>query len=210
MMTTEKTETRIALDELMRERGIDAETADRVLDGMTAETHEQMLATLRAVDVEKQQLRERIAATPIIGQALCPRRDWKTADDRYDCTKRALALTAAYAEKHGTTVEALCAALVDGHGTIADQIEMHGDDPRTTLWGTSFYAMRFRLADAVTVACADRLRAERETREAARDAAWTARGLVRCDRCGGAGGAKHWPGFTCYDCDGIGATPREH
>lgn len=45
----------------------------------------------------------------------------------------------------------------------------------------------------------------RNARRAAEDAAWTAKGLTRCDRCGGAGGASHWPGFTCYDCGGHGA-----
>lgn len=34
--------------------------------------------------------------------------------------------------------------------------------------------------------------------------------LVRCQRCGGAGGFNHWPGFTCYDCNGTGAEdPRQ-
>jgi len=28
-----------------------------------------------------------------------------------------------------------------------------------------------------------------------------------CERCGGAGGSKSWPGFTCYGCDGLGWVP---
>lgn len=26
-----------------------------------------------------------------------------------------------------------------------------------------------------------------------------------CDRCGGLGGASHWPGFTCFECNGAGS-----
>jgi hypothetical protein len=34
--------------------------------------------------------------------------------------------------------------------------------------------------------------------------------VERCRRCGGAGGAQCWPGWTCYDCRGVGtAPPRE-
>lgn len=28
-----------------------------------------------------------------------------------------------------------------------------------------------------------------------------------CTRCGGAGGWKHWPGYTCYRCNGTGVDP---
>jgi hypothetical protein len=30
------------------------------------------------------------------------------------------------------------------------------------------------------------------------------RGLQLCHRCGGAGGASQWPGYTCFDCGGKG------
>lgn len=30
-----------------------------------------------------------------------------------------------------------------------------------------------------------------------------------CDRCGGVGGASHWPGYTCYKCTGKGWTPKQ-
>jgi len=49
--------------------------------------------------------------------------------------------------------------------------------------------------------------ADRTARAAVRaeqDMAWAARGLARCQRCGGAGGHSSWPGFNCYDCDGRG------
>ena len=49
----------------------------------------------------------------------------------------------------------------------------------------------------------------RQAKHAEQDAAWQARGLVRCKRCGGAGGSSHWPGFTCYECGGHGATPAD-
>jgi len=35
------------------------------------------------------------------------------------------------------------------------------------------------------------------------------RGLQLCERCGGAGGASQWPGFTCYDCVGKGYTEKK-
>ena len=33
-----------------------------------------------------------------------------------------------------------------------------------------------------------------------------ASGREICDRCGGAGGASQWPGFTCFECNGAGST----
>jgi hypothetical protein len=35
-----------------------------------------------------------------------------------------------------------------------------------------------------------------------------ARGVFSCQRCGGAGGAQKWPGWTCYDCGGDGIDHR--
>lgn len=32
-----------------------------------------------------------------------------------------------------------------------------------------------------------------------------ASGREICDRCGGAGGAPQWPGFTCFECNGAGS-----
>jgi hypothetical protein len=29
-----------------------------------------------------------------------------------------------------------------------------------------------------------------------------------CIRCGGAGGSTHWPGYTCYRCNGEGKDPK--
>ena len=34
------------------------------------------------------------------------------------------------------------------------------------------------------------------------------RGLQLCERCGGAGGASQWPGYTCYGCIGKGYTAK--
>ena len=30
-----------------------------------------------------------------------------------------------------------------------------------------------------------------------------------CDRCGGIGGSAQWPGYTCYECNGKGWTPKQ-
>ena len=69
----------------------------------------------------------------------------------------------------------------------------------------SFYAFRWRLKDAVEVATQDRMKAERLRVIAEREARWARQGLVSCSRCGGEGGAAHWPGFDCFDCGGRGA-----
>lgn len=37
---------------------------------------------------------------------------------------------------------------------------------------------------------------------------WTA--MEACHRCGGAGGSRHWPGFTCYECGGACRMPYDH
>lgn len=44
-------------------------------------------------------------------------------------------------------------------------------------------------------------------RVAAEDAALAKRGLVRCDRCGGAGRSDQWwaTGYACYKCEGHGS-----
>ena len=48
-------------------------------------------------------------------------------------------------------------------------------------------------------------RAAYQEKERKREESWVKRGMKRCTRCGGAGGFKHWPGFTCFDCEGEGA-----
>lgn len=37
---------------------------------------------------------------------------------------------------------------------------------------------------------------------------WTE--VEACRRCGGQGGSRHWPGFTCYECGGGGRMPYQH
>lgn len=36
-----------------------------------------------------------------------------------------------------------------------------------------------------------------------------AAGLEICDRCGGHGGAKIWPGWVCFECNGRGTTSKD-
>lgn len=52
--------------------------------------------------------------------------------------------------------------------------------------------------------------ADRERREArrARQAEMAANDQAECSRCGGQGGSKSWPGFTCFRCDGSGVDPK--
>jgi hypothetical protein len=52
--------------------------------------------------------------------------------------------------------------------------------------------------------------AARDAGFAAQDAEWAKQGLVRCDRCGGAGHSEAWrsTGYTCFGCGGTG-TKRE-
>jgi len=56
---------------------------------------------------------------------------------------------------------------------------------------------------------ADPAVAARRERMAAEDAALAAKGLKRCDRCGGAGRSEKWylTGYTCYTCEGAGSIP---
>lgn len=32
-------------------------------------------------------------------------------------------------------------------------------------------------------------------------------GNVECSRCGGFGGHSQWPGFVCFECNGVGSAP---
>jgi len=48
-------------------------------------------------------------------------------------------------------------------------------------------------------------RATHEAKQAELETKWANAGQQRCDRCGGAGGRKEWPGFNCFKCEGHGA-----
>lgn len=67
-------------------------------------------------------------------------------------------------------------------------------------------ALRERLANPPQLSAEEIARRQAAAaRHAEEDAAWAARGLCRCKRCGGAGGSSMWPGWACYDCGGSGA-----
>lgn len=100
---------------------------------------------------------------------------------------------------------------------IADANTMHDVNGEAVIVAT-YACPRYQAAEAQQVAQARAARAaykpsaEEIAAQAARhqqwaqeDAAWAARGLTRCRRCGGGGGNQAWPGFTCYDCAGVGA-----
>ncbi len=201
---TENT-TREQIVSLFAESGVDEDTARRMLEAYDPAKDEELLASLLESKRERDEFRARLGREPYLMHAVCPSADWKDAWARYDVARRATRLVEAVAKEKDVTVEALCAALIAGHGTVQDTIDLHGDDPRTVQWGASFYAFRWRLSDAWQVAAADRLKAERARIVAEREARWARQGLVSCSRCGGEGGRKDWPGFDCFDCGGRGA-----
>lgn len=209
-MTETATVTRDELTAAMvaagHDEGIVATVVGSLPDDAIAATYE----ALQARATERAEIRARLCADAALRTAVCPAADWKDADSRYEVARRAILLVEAAAatasKQFGQTVSAtqIAEALIAGEGTVADTIATHGDDPRVVMWGESFYAFRWRLRDAIEVVNSDAAREATRIREAARDAEWARQGLVRCDRCGGVGGASHWPGFTCFDCDGRG------
>jgi hypothetical protein len=76
--------------------------------------------------------------------------------------------------------------------------------PELVEWRENFWRMKDE-RDAAEAAD-PRVKARRE-RMVAEDAAWTAQGLKRCVRCGGAGRNDAWwaTGYTCFECEGRGA-----
>lgn len=206
------------LAELIVANGTDRDAADRLVGNLdTDEKVAEATEIFRGMAAEREAFRARLVANPVLMKAVCPGPDWKTPADRYDVARRAVTIMEAYATKHGVTVDEIAETLVAQHGTIADAIAMWSDreggyDPRSDGWEPvrSFYAFRFRLNEAIETLKADEIRAERLRKIAAQDAAWARQGLVRCDHCGGVGGASHWPGYTCYDCGGVGAVPAKH
>jgi hypothetical protein len=199
----------------MREAGIDMD-ADTMRDAMAKMTEAQcqeILDNTAKAEAEKVELRARLMADATLRQAVCPATTYMTADDRFAIAKRGIAILEATAAKHaarGVTVDNLAAVMVAEHMTVQDQIDMHGTDPRwdgTVGSNNSFYAFRYRVRDAMAIITADADKAAHAAHEAQRDAAWAAKGEHRCERCGGQGGSKAWPGFTCYDCGGRGSMP---
>lgn len=186
------------------------EFAQDVVAKLDDEQVEATITSFRKADEEKDALRDRLRANAMLRKAVCPADDWKSAGDRYDVARRAVRLIERVAEQEDADVDAIAAALVADNGTIADCIALHGDDPRHVMWGSDFYAFRWRLADAVKVANADKIAAERKRQREAQDAKWAKRGLTRCERCDGQGGRKEWPGFDCFDCGGQGAVEAKH
>lgn len=198
--------------------GGEAEMVASMVASMSDEHVAEMIETIKSVNADRDAFRARLAANPTLMQAVCPEPTWKDAQARYDVAKKAVRIIEAVAAKHNLTVDAIAETLVAEHGTIIETIAMHGErggdrqyDPRTDAFapGQSFYAFRWRLKDAVDTLTADAQRAEQARKDAEQDAKWDARGLKRCERCFGRGGRADWPGFTCFDCDGHGAVPKD-
>jgi hypothetical protein len=212
MMTAERT-TREELIELAVQNGTDRDMAERMIDSLTVERRDALADTFREMLAERDELRARLVANETLRKAICPDTNWKTPADRFDVSRRALKVIEAWAERHGVTVDAIAETLVAQYGTVADGIRMHPDaDPRSDGFSgshPSFYWLAWRLKDAIEILKDDERKAEAARIRAEQDAAWAKQGLVRCERCDGQGGASHWPGFTCFDCDGRCAVPND-
>jgi len=207
--------TRDELVEIFVASGVERQYAETAADSIPADHRDAAAESFRSAQVEKDALRARLAADPILCRAVCPARTWKDATARYDTARGAVRLVeaaAAAASKEAggdVTVTAIAQALIDLGGTVQDTIDTHGDDPRLVMWGKSYYAFRFRLRDAIEEVNTDVRREAERRRIAEEDARWAQQGLVRCDRCGGAGGHNSWPGWVCYGCDGRRAVRPE-
>lgn len=91
---------------------------------------------------------------------------------------------------------------IDGFAFIVDTVTCETGQRREANRKAKAEAVRAAVvADPGVVA----ERAARQARDAEQDAKWAARGMTRCDRCGGEGGSQSWPGFSCYKCEGHGA-----
>ena len=189
--------------------GVDEGTVSSIVESMTDAQVEETLASLSMKDAEAAATRKALDASPALATAVLPAQDWKTEEDRMDVAQRALRLLEAVAARHGLTTTALAEELARQSGTVADTIALHGDDPRLAQWGSTFYAFRYRLKDAVEVLTADDTARKAAEKRATEDAAWERQGLVRCDRCDGQGGHNSWPGWTCFKCDGQRTIPAK-
>lgn len=184
----------------------------KFLAGLTDEQCQQVLDGFAEAEADKAALRARLAASPLLRQVACPATSWNTPDARYDVTKTAVAILENTATHNGVTLDELVAAVAANGDGIQHRIELHGTDPRFDGFvgsGSGFYAFRCALKDALRDLKAEETKAAHLAAEAKREAKWAAQGLERCDRCGGAGGHNQWPGFTCFDCGGIGALPAK-
>lgn len=214
-MTKTTTTAKDRLIAAMSAMGIDmtADTMIAAIANLTDAQAQESLDSMAKADAAKADLRDRLMADQTLRVAVCPANTYMTADDRYSIAVRAIRILEAYAAKYaakGVTVDNLAATLVAHDMTIQHTIDMHGTDPRMDSYSINsggFYAFNCRVRDARDIITADADRAAHIAREAKRDAAWKRAGMHRCQRCGGAGGHKMWPGFTCFECGGHGATP---
>jgi hypothetical protein len=147
---------------------------------------------------ERAALRDRLMANDALRSVVCPPNTWRDSDSRYDVTRALVKLVERWAAKHEVTMDDLVAELVRQGDSIAHELEMYGDEAVSVQWGRRFYGFTWRLQDAVNGA----KREETQRAWAAEVARHEAMGEKVCDRCGGAGGFAHWPGFTCYECGG--------
>lgn len=208
---TQHPELRAQAVEALVALGQGQDSAESLAAGWDEATLRQVVDAGAEIARERDELRDRLRADADLRKVVCPPADWKDPYDRFDLARRAVKLLAASAEANKVPVDVLVREMAAHDLTVADGIRLHSTpaevyDPRHTEWGKDFYAFRWRIRDGVGYAKADE--------KAAAWARWVAeveaRGEKVCDRCGGQGGANHWPGFTCYECGGRKTLPADH
>jgi len=147
---------------------------------------------------ERDALRARLMGDAQLRAVVCPLNTWKTAEDRFDVARSLVKLLERFAAKHEVPLEDLVAEMVKADNGIAQELAIYGDEAVSVQWGRRFYGFTWRMQDALTGA----QRGEVQRLWAIEVARQEALGKKVCTRCGGAGGAAHWPGFTCFECDG--------
>lgn len=189
--------------------GLDnAELVENLLANLDEAQCQDTLDAFVKADADKTALRDRLMADPALRSVVCPTTTWGTPESRYQVAEAGLAILTTTATKNDTTVDELVAAMVANKDGMQHRIELHKTDPRMDghRLGEGYHAFKCAVRDALQDVKAEETKAARLAAEAKREAKWAAQGMERCARCGGAGGFKQWPGFTCYECGGLGGT----
>lgn len=199
------------IDNILTAIGVDAdteETARMALEELTTDQLTETLANVEAQANDQADLRARLMDDLDLRVVVCPHTTWGTPLDRFTVAQGALRILEGQAKANDLTTAELVAAITANGDSVRQTIEAYGDPRYDGVHGskTGFYAWRCRVKEGVATATVETRKAAAERKRVEEDARWERMGLTRCERCGGAGGHDGWPGFTCYDCGGQGAT----